>query len=353
MAEDTSILGRLIDPKDPASQMALIQMGLSLLGPQTPNQSVGTGAARALGQGINFLTRTEQQRAKAAQEQQRLNAATQLQGAQSRNLDKDTATADRKLDQVDRQNQIKAYDSLTERGKAEMVYRAALAKAKATNKDGKNDVLIELIKGDNVRLAQGLESDPLGIISTYNAMTQLVDKGLTYDNVVYDPATGDYGIQTHITGSVTEEGAPVPAVIRTKNAAAVRAAGFDPDAIKANAIARDKAQKAKGVGKILEELGTPETLPESATTPTPSESSIVDTVKETAEKRIPGFTEEDILKELLADPDLETGGTLEDRLTNALMRELRTRYLTEDAARRKARQMLRPIEGIDPESSGA
>jgi len=256
---DKDIFSGLFTDPSTDQRMALIQAGLALLGKQRAGTSTIQNVANAGAQGINYLTNLERSRGKTALETQQVKNATTLAESQAANLNEATRLTERKTDQVDRQNQIQAYEALTNRQKSSFALKAALLKAKDIKSEDRQKIVIELIKQQTAKISAGLPSSPLEVISLSKLY---LDPAFTMDGGSYDPETNSYAVYTYATSATDEDGKPVKEVIKGLNAPQVATFGLQPKALKTQALAQQKLQQEKSVPEISAEREITPTLPE-------------------------------------------------------------------------------------------
>ncbi len=243
LARPESPIGQMFNGS-PESQAALLQMGLSMLGPQAEGAGYGQEIFGGLADGLNYLQALEANRNEG-------DLAQRKQAVAEQNADSDTLTAQstadaqgRLSDARDVGNAIDLYNSETERGRVELVFRAAQGKIDGEQDKIKMEAMKSLLSIQKARVEQGLPMDTEQFMSTWN----LIQEGWKPDQIIWDGK--GYVAKTSAFGDIDEESGERKNQYRELAEHEVAIFGGDPAAIRAQGEKSVKTQADKSVSDV-------------------------------------------------------------------------------------------------------
>jgi len=250
LIDPESPLGQMFDSNNPDGQMALLQLGMSMMQPQQPGTNFGQNMIGSFGDAMNYLGSLEATRNEQMMEERAQATREQLGTAQAGLLDAQTQDVPRQADQTDMANAIDLFEAKTDEQKSRMVFEAAIRKANTATDDRKKILLEGLMKIQQEKMTQNGTFD----FEEMMTMTNLIEAG-------FDPTFDDFHYldgQLVMNAKLLEDVDPETGLRKNNylpvSAETVVALGLDPKKIQERSNALLKAQADRSTVDVSQEL---------------------------------------------------------------------------------------------------
>ena len=244
-----SMLGKMFDGS-PDSQMALMQLGQSMMQPQQPGTGFGQNLIGSLGDAVNYLGALEATRNQQSMEERELAAQNALREDQGTALTARADSYERQGDQTDMANAIDLFKAKNEREKSQMVFEAAMRKTDSAADDRKKVLLEGLMNIMEAKMVNDGQFD----FEQMMTMSNMVEAGWnpTFDD--FRAVDGELWMNRKMMDEPDSETLERKDNYMRVDAETVAALGIDPKKVIAHSAQALQREQSKSVSDKSREL---------------------------------------------------------------------------------------------------